>query len=97
MVLPGCRKWKKWWLHLMGLEALIQKIEKHREGATTDNFEIFRKRDKMMSQGLVKKSWNEKGVDSYSKWILASLKWQIPGAGRIGNSILVSFLPVTNS
>jgi hypothetical protein len=35
------------------------------EAATADNFEIFRERGKMMSQRLVKISWNEKGVDNY--------------------------------
>jgi hypothetical protein len=35
------------------------------EGATADDFQIFRKRWKMMSLRLVKNSWNEKGVDNY--------------------------------
>jgi hypothetical protein len=35
------------------------------EGAIADNFEIFRKRWKMMSLRLVKNTWNEKGVDIY--------------------------------
>jgi hypothetical protein len=32
-----------------------------------------------------------------SKLILSSLRWQIPGAGSIGNSVLVSFHSVANS
>jgi hypothetical protein len=35
------------------------------EGATADDFEILRERGKMMSQRLVKNSWNEKGVENY--------------------------------
>jgi hypothetical protein len=35
------------------------------EGATADNFEIFMERGKMMSQMLVKNSWNEKCVENY--------------------------------
>jgi hypothetical protein len=32
------------------------------EGATADNFEMFRERGKMMSQRLLKNAWNENGV-----------------------------------
>jgi hypothetical protein len=35
------------------------------EGATADNFEIFRERGKMMFQELLKNTWNEKGVENY--------------------------------
>jgi hypothetical protein len=35
------------------------------EGATADDFEIFRERGKMMSQRLVKNSWNKRGFENY--------------------------------
>jgi hypothetical protein len=66
------------------------------EGATADNCEVFRKRGKMISYRLVKKLWNEIGVDSYSKWILPSLKGQVPGSGRVGNSVFISWLSPCN-
>jgi hypothetical protein len=44
-----------------------------------------------MAQRLVKNSWNKKHVEMASKLILSSLKWQILGSGRVGNSIFVSF------
>jgi hypothetical protein len=82
-----------------GLEALhIQKIEKPREKVLqlvilrTSGKEVRRcPRDWRRTHGM------KKVLKITSKLILSSLKCQIPGAGRAGNSILVSFHSVTNS
>jgi hypothetical protein len=44
--------------------AYSENIKAQGEGATADDFEIFRERGKMMSQRLVKNSWNKKGVEN---------------------------------
>jgi hypothetical protein len=67
------------------------------EGATADDFEIFRERGKMMPQRLVRSHGTKKLLRITSKLIFSCLKGQIPGSHGVGNRILVRFHPVKNS